>query len=336
MDSYFNKYRKYKQLYLNSKGGTVDPYSDFKAIQLGSNIEITNELELFFFNSKDIESFESKLSKPIKVRVEKPIGKPGAQGSAFVVVDKFNSEFVLKQILPVEYNEEENEYEGSCQTNSISFSDYTNSRKVVSNESIQPYFKRRDDYDDSIPLPRKVCDDMFMQELYYSVLFGNLGVSPNVIGYRLDNYCILMDKLDITLLEVWRKQGNKLKKCQWQQLLDIQKIINDTHIIHNDPKGNNYMVDDKGDIFIIDWGLATENKKWNEDYLDNRFPVGISQLNFLLPTKLSNKKGITWRDIATYFKLETEREPDTILSRCSETYTDTDTDTDTESETYSE
>ena len=69
------------------------------------------------------------------------------------------------------------------------------------------------------------CDDMFMQELYYSVLFGNLGVSPNVIGYRLDNYCILMDKLDTTLLEVWRKQGNKLKKCQWQQLLDIQKMI---------------------------------------------------------------------------------------------------------------
>ena len=70
--------------------------------------------------------------------------------------------------------------------------------------------------------------------------------------------------------------------------------------------------------------MAKENQKWNEDYLDNRFPAGMSQLNFLLPTKLSNKKGITWRDIATYFKLETERErePYTILSRCSETETD--------------
>ena len=35
---------------------------------------------------------------------------------------------------------------------------------------------------------------------------------------------------------------------------------NDTHIIHNDSKENNYMVDDKGDIFIIDWVWLKKTK----------------------------------------------------------------------------
>jgi serine/threonine protein kinase len=315
---FFNKYKKYKQLYVNSKyenvrGGTLSksPYydektnkwipPDFKAIQSGIYIEIPDQVVAVPLQDNDWQIKE--YNNPIVYKVGEPIGEPGAQGSAFVVYNNQHT-YVLKQIFPAKYNVDK-EYEGSCVTDSVSFSGYTNSRKVVSDEIIEPYFQARDEYESGQLLPRKVCDDLFIQELAYSVLFGHLGVSPIVRGYRLDNYCIVMDILDKTLGDCWEQQNKQLTKNQWQQLLNIQKTINDQHIIHNDSKPNNYMLDNKGKIYIIDWGLAKKNDRWNPNYLENRFPSAVFQLGDLLPLQLSRRRNLTWGDIADFFELDT-------------------------------
>ena len=273
--------------YLDEKKGKWYP-STFESIEEGNSIIIPNTIEAIELGDKewDIREYD----KPLKYTIIRQLDA-GAQGSVYVVeLDK--KEYILKQMDPCVYKD--GEYTGSCVTDSIGFSVWKNTLNVLPEEDLEPYYKARDDYE-AKRLPKKVCDDMFTRELAYSTLFGHLGISPRVMGFKLENYSIVMEKLEKTLGEVVKSQPNRtLSKEQWKQLFQIQRTLLEQGVNHNDQKQNNYMVDKKGKIYIIDWGAANViNKKNSVRY----FPSGIYQLGSLLPSSLRTKRGLTWTDV---------------------------------------
>ena len=81
------------------------------------------------------------------------------------------------------------------------------------------------------------------------------GVCPKVIDIDLENNFIVMEKLEIHLYEVMKKQKGILSKVQQQQIYNIYKKLDDANIFHADSNILNYMFqDDK--LYIIDFGMS--------------------------------------------------------------------------------
>lgn len=81
------------------------------------------------------------------------------------------------------------------------------------------------------------------------------GICPKVIDIDLENNFIVMEKLDIHLYEVMKKQKGVLTKSQQQQIYNIFKKLDDANVFHADSNILNYMFkDDK--LFIIDFGMS--------------------------------------------------------------------------------
>jgi predicted Ser/Thr protein kinase len=90
---------------------------------------------------------------------------------------------------------------------------------------------------------------------------AKLGISPKTYGYDLDdekhgNY-ILMEELDKSLLDHIKKDGCLSDKYQ-KKIIKILEILDENNIFHGDISPLNFMTDKKGNLYIIDYGLAKE------------------------------------------------------------------------------
>lgn len=84
---------------------------------------------------------------------------------------------------------------------------------------------------------------------------SKIGICPKIIDIDLENNFIVMEKLDIHLYEVIKKQNGVLTKSQQQQIYNIFKKLDDANVFHADSNILNYMCkDDK--LFIIDFGMS--------------------------------------------------------------------------------
>ena len=81
-----------------------------------------------------------------------------------------------------------------------------------------------------------------------------IGVSPRV--YQVGNDYILMDKLNINVIDILKRTKGKLSDNIQLQIIKILEKLDEAGIFHNDPNPCNFMLDNKGKLYIIDYGYS--------------------------------------------------------------------------------
>jgi len=86
---------------------------------------------------------------------------------------------------------------------------------------------------------------------------ANVGVSPRVVEYDSVSKYIVMEKMDLHLVDLMKKQKGNLQKCQQIQILEIFEKLDKVRIFHADSNILNYMLKGKK-IYLIDFGFSKE------------------------------------------------------------------------------
>jgi predicted Ser/Thr protein kinase len=83
------------------------------------------------------------------------------------------------------------------------------------------------------------------------------GIAPRVVEYDSVSKYIVMEKMDVHLSDVMKKQEGNLLKWQQNQIIDIFKALDKVGVFHADSNILNYMMKDKK-IYLIDFGFSKE------------------------------------------------------------------------------
>tara|TARA_B110000261_G_scaffold146294_1_gene170364 strand:+ start:6097 stop:6789 length:693 start_codon:yes stop_codon:yes gene_type:complete len=86
----------------------------------------------------------------------------------------------------------------------------------------------------------------------------DVGISPKIIDTDTVSKFIVMEKLEKHLYDVIKEQNNVLTIDQQMQLINIYKKLDMLKIYHGDVNLNNFMLNKKNKIFIIDFGESRE------------------------------------------------------------------------------
>lgn len=118
---------------------------------------------------------------------------------------------------------------------------------------------------------------------------SKMGIAP--IIYDVDtvfNY-IVMERLDMHLFDVMKKQNGELTKAQQNDVIRLFKKLDDCGIFHNDSNIMNYMYKISGDskkLYLIDYGLSKEiNEKLVTKLNTSKPNIKIMLLGFVLKLK---------------------------------------------------
>jgi tRNA A-37 threonylcarbamoyl transferase component Bud32 len=84
---------------------------------------------------------------------------------------------------------------------------------------------------------------------------SNLGISPKIVDFNLEEKYIVMEAMDDHLLDEMKKVGGIVTPGQQRQLIDIFKKLDKAKVFQGDANVLNYMVKN-GKIYIIDFGFA--------------------------------------------------------------------------------
>ena len=103
------------------------------------------------------------------------------------------------------------------------------------------------------------------------------GVSPNILEFNLHSKYILMEKLSKNLFEILTQKNGKMTKKLQKEILKIFKRLDRIGIFHKDPNPLNFMLDNDGNLFIIDFGFAQEidPKKHGKSPNQNQMTLGL-------------------------------------------------------------
>lgn len=83
------------------------------------------------------------------------------------------------------------------------------------------------------------------------------GVAPRVVEYDSVSKYIVMEKMDMHLADLMKKQKGNLLRGQQIQILDIFEKLDKAHVFHADSNILNYMLKGKK-IYLIDFGFSKE------------------------------------------------------------------------------
>lgn len=105
--------------------------------------------------------------------------------------------------------------------------------------------------------------NVIRRECEFQKRASEMGISPRVIYLDEERMTIVMEEMEYTLLDLIRKQDNKLTTRQQTQLLNLFYVLDELKIFHNDPNPCNIMIK-YNTLYIIDFGLA--RKLTTQDY----------------------------------------------------------------------
>lgn len=86
---------------------------------------------------------------------------------------------------------------------------------------------------------------------------SNAGVAPRVVEYDSVSKYIVMEKMDLHLTDVMKKQKGNLLRSQQHQIIDIFEKLDKAGVFHADSNILNYMIKAKK-IYLIDYGFSKE------------------------------------------------------------------------------
>ncbi len=108
------------------------------------------------------------------------------------------------------------------------------------------------------------------------------GISPKIIEVNLDEKYIVMERCDMTILDLMKEQKYVLKVEQQRKLLKIFSELDKIGIMHNDPNPLNILVTSDKSFKLIDFGMA---KKCELTKCENK---RLMTVGFLLHMKQQN------------------------------------------------
>ena len=99
------------------------------------------------------------------------------------------------------------------------------------------------------------------KEVDMQKIAASVKLSPKIIEYDLNRKYIIMQALDKNLFDLMKKKNGKISQKYQKEMLKIFKTLDQIGIFHKDPSPLNFMLDSKDDLYIIDFGMASNINK---------------------------------------------------------------------------
>lgn len=99
--------------------------------------------------------------------------------------------------------------------------------------------------------------NMLKNEYILQKKASKIGVAPRVVEYDSVSKYIVMEKMDVHLVDVMKKQKGNLLRAQQYQIIDIFDKLDKALVFHADSNILNYMMKGKN-IYLIDYGFSKE------------------------------------------------------------------------------
>jgi len=133
------------------------------------------------------------------------------------------------------------------------------------------------------------------------------GVAPKIIEIDTVSKYIVMERLDIHLLDIIKKQKRDITKSQQKQIISIFKGLDKAKVFHGDSNILNYMFKDKK-LYIIDFGMSKEIDDKLIKKLGTDTPnLDLMNLGFILKLKELQCLESSYTHLLTYVS-DTEKE----------------------------
>lgn len=100
--------------------------------------------------------------------------------------------------------------------------------------------------------------DTLKREYYLQKKAAKAGVAPKVYDYDTVNKWILMEKMEHHLMDLIAQKKGILRKSQQERIIDLFHRLDKVGVFHGDANVANYMLDKKGEIYMIDYGFSRE------------------------------------------------------------------------------
>ena len=132
-------------------------------------------------------------------------------------------------------------------------------------------------------------------------------IAPKIIEIDTVSKYIVMERLDIHLLDVIKKQKRDITKSQQKQIISIFKGLDKAKVFHGDSNILNYMFKDKK-LYIIDFGMSKEIDDKLIKKLGTHTPnMDLMNLGFILKLKELQCLESSYSHLLTYVS-DTEKE----------------------------
>lgn len=166
----------------------------------------------------------------------------------------------------------------------------------------------------------KLCDDTNITSRFFTEAKIMVDLDHHNIRQVYDysdiegRPCIIMEYLEGEDLKSRLKRGQKFTKEElekwWNQLVDALNYTHKKGIVHRDVKPGNIFVDNKGDVKLLDFGIA----KVRESITTSLTGQKLGTLMYMSPEQIKDSKHIDYHtDIysmaVTFFHLITGRKP---------------------------
>ena len=113
-------------------------------------------------------------------------------------------------------------------------------------------------------------------------------------GYLDNRHCIIMEYLEGNDLEALMKHGRRFTdeelKIWWNQIADALNYTHSMGVVHRDIKPSNLFLDNKGNIKLLDFGIA----KLKESMSMTRTGAMMGTLMYMSPEQVMDSKNIDY------------------------------------------
>lgn len=114
-------------------------------------------------------------------------------------------------------------------------------------------------------------------------------------GYLDNRHCIIMEYLEGNDLEALMQQGRRFTdeelRTWWNQIADALNYTHGMGVVHRDIKPSNLFLDNKGNIKLLDFGIA----KLKESMSMTRTGAMMGTLMYMSPEQVMDSKNIDYR-----------------------------------------
>jgi len=121
------------------------------------------------------------------------------------------------------------------------------------------------------------------QEIEIQILSSQIGCAPMVLQYDIKKKYIVMEKLKTNLYDEIRANYGNIPIEDQYKIYNILKKLDENKIFHKDPNPLNFMKNEEGEMFLVDYGMS---EKMSESGSYNRIQgaAGLgSQLRKMFP-----------------------------------------------------
>lgn len=135
---------------------------------------------------------------------------------------------------------------------------------------------------------RNKSGEKLMEEITLQRRCSDVGISPKIVDYSLEEKYVVMEQMEGHLLEKMKSMGGLLTDEEQNQIINIFKKLDRIKVFHGDANILNYMIRN-GRIYIIDFGFSKNIDTKLMEKIKSKAPnYELMLLGFILKLKEMN------------------------------------------------